>query len=239
MQAMGVNAMRDQVYPDLAFSLPTPPDGTGPPGAVGVGVMDYSGGNEDRPQASAIHVTYVDKMKQFVRWLVDNGRPVRLLIGDWDDEPVAREILADLRASRPEIDSSQVSFEPVSSLDDVMRQMASVDIVVAMRFHNVICSLRMAKPTLAIGYARKHDALMADMGVPEFCEHVKSLDFPRLAERFIELEARAAQVREVLAKRNAVQAQLLDDQFARLSEFLLGSGQPDSCISHVCPDVIA
>jgi polysaccharide pyruvyl transferase WcaK-like protein len=158
---------------------------------------------------------------------------VRLIIGDGDDEAVAREILADLRVHRPGIDSSQVVFEPAFSLDDVMRQMAAVDIVVAMRFHNVVCSLRMAKPTLAIGYARKHDALMADMGVPEFCEQVKSLDVARLEERFLELQTRAAEVREVLAKRNAAQEQLLDDQFARLSEVLLDAGQPNSSGGHV------
>jgi len=233
MLAMGVNAQRDPVYPDVAFSLPKPPDGTGPHGAVGVGVMEYSGGNDDRAEASAIHQAYVEKMKQFVRWLVDQGRPVRLIIGDGDDQGVAMEILADLHASRPEIESSQVIFEPAASLDDVMRQMAAVDIVVATRFHNVVCALRMAKPTLAIGYASKHSALMADMGFPEFCEHAKSLDVSKLAERFIELEARAAEVREVLAVRNAMQEQLVDDQFARLSEILLGCSQPDSSASEM------
>lgn len=223
MRAMGVNAMTDPVYPDVAFSLPAPPDGTGPRGAVGLGVMDYSGDNDDRAEASAIHLVYVDKMKQFVRWLADNGRPVRIIIGDGADEAVAKDILTDVQASRPELDSSQIVFEPAFSLDDVMRQIAAVDVVVAMRFHNVICALRMAKPTLAIGYGRKHDALMAEMGVPEFCVHVKALDVPKLTELFLELETRADEVREVLAARNVVQEQLLDDQFARLSELLLGT----------------
>lgn len=222
MQAMGLRVVvNDPVYPDLAFWLPTPPDNTGKPGTVGVGVMDYSGGNDDRAQASEIHAAYVNMMKQFVRWLVDSGRPVRLLVGDVDDEPVVREILADLRASRPDADPGQVVYEPAASLDDVMRQMASVDTVVAMRFHNVVCSLRMGKPTLAIGYARKHDALMAQLGVPEFSEQVKSVDLARLIERFTELEGRAAHVRQVLTVQAAVQRQLLDDQFARLSALLL------------------
>jgi polysaccharide pyruvyl transferase WcaK-like protein len=222
MRAMGVNAMKDPVYPDVAFALPVPAGGTGPRGAVGIGVMDYSGDNDDRAQASAIRLAYVDKMKQFVRWLVDNGRPVRIIIGDEADEAVAREILADVRASRPGIDSAQLVFEPAFSLADVMRQMAAVDVVVAVRFHNVICAMRMAKPVLAIAYGRKHGALMADMGFPEFCQDVKELDVQKLTELFLELEARAAEVQEVLAMRNVLQEQLLDDQFARLSERLLG-----------------
>jgi len=45
MRAMGVDTSADQVYPDLAFSLPTPAAG-GKPGTVGVGVMAYYGGND-------------------------------------------------------------------------------------------------------------------------------------------------------------------------------------------------
>ena len=42
-------------------------------------------------------------MKFFVRWLVDNGRKVRLLIGETNgsDESVVREIMADMRACGP------------------------------------------------------------------------------------------------------------------------------------------
>jgi len=225
MKAMGIDALKDPVYPDVAFSLPVPPDATGPTGVVGVGVMDYSGDNDDRAQADDVHQTYVEKMEQFVRWLIDGGRRVRVIIGDSDDEQVAREIIAGVLASRPGLDPARIVFELPFSLDDVMRQMAAVDVVVAMRFHNVICALRMAKPTLAIGYGRKHDALMADMGVPEFCQNVKSLEVPRLSELFLELEARAAEVREVLAARNLRQEELLDEQFARLSELMLGPGR--------------
>ena len=51
MAAMGVDTSRDPVYPDLAFSLPAPDGIAAVPGAVGVGVMEYSGGNDDRRRA--------------------------------------------------------------------------------------------------------------------------------------------------------------------------------------------
>ena len=45
--------------------------------------MDYSGSNEDdRGRAGEIHSAYIEKMKSFTRWLVDNGRRVRLFVGD-------------------------------------------------------------------------------------------------------------------------------------------------------------
>ena len=117
--------------------------------------MDYHGGNDDRQQADQLHVSYVEKMKSFVLWLVDKGHPVRLFATDVHDERIMYEVITDLRKRRPECGPSQVIAEQVSSLDELMRQIASVDTVVASRYHNVLCALKLAKPTLSVGYAAK------------------------------------------------------------------------------------
>ena len=72
-----------------------------------------------------------------------------------------------------------------------MREMAPVGTVVAIRYHNVICALKLCKPTISIGYATKHDLLMADMGLSEFCQFANTLDVDRLIEQFTELESRS------------------------------------------------
>ena len=52
MRQMGLDTSGDAVYPDLAFSLPVPAAGEREAaGAVGVGVMEYSGSNDDRQHA--------------------------------------------------------------------------------------------------------------------------------------------------------------------------------------------
>ena len=112
MRRMGVDTSGDPVYPDLAFALPTPRGESGAAGTVGVGVMEYSGGNEDRRQADEIRASYIEQMTRFVLWLVDNGRPVRLLAGDTIDERVVQEILVDLRALRPELGPCRSSPNP-------------------------------------------------------------------------------------------------------------------------------
>ena len=43
--------------------------------------------------------------------------------------------------------------------------MAPVGAVVATRYHNVICALKLAKPVVSVGYAAKNVAIMADMGL--------------------------------------------------------------------------
>ena len=64
--------------------------------------------------------------------------------------------------------------------------------MVATRYHNILCALKLAKPTVSIGYATKCDVLMADMGLSSFCQPVKSFDVARLIEQFKELDGRSA-----------------------------------------------
>ena len=225
MRSMGVNTSDDEVYPDLAFALPRPPDTANHAGTVGVGVMKYHGGNDDRRWADEIYRTYVDNLKHFVRWLVDNDRRVRLLIGDDEDMAVIAEILSDLRDHRPDLEPSQVVTEPIHCLADVMLQMSFVDTVVATRFHNVVCALRMSKPVVAVGYGAKNEGVMTEMGLAEFCQRVKSLDVERLCDQYTTLEGRWEELRCMLTEKNLAAAKRLDHQFTALSSLI--DGEPN------------
>jgi len=223
MQRMGLDTSGDAVYPDLAFALPEPRDIPAVPGMVGVGVMAYYGSNDDRRQADQLHASYVEKMKNFVLWLVDNGHSIRLFTTDVHDERVMGEVIAYLRAHRPQLGPSQIVAEPVSSLDELMRQIASVDIVVASRFHNVLCALKMAKPTLSVGYAAKFRVLMEEAGMAEFCQSAHSVDVDRMIEQFKELEGRSPELRQMIMERTAANVRLLDQQFMTMSALLFQS----------------
>ena len=226
MRRMGLDTSGDAVHPDPAFALRAPRGVPVVGGTVGVGVMDYHGGNDDRQQADQLRASYVEKMKRFVLWLVDYGRVVRLFTTDVHDDRIMREVLAHLRAHRPELCPSQVIAEPVPCLDELMRQIASVDTVVASRYHNVLYALKLAKPTLAVGYAAKFGALMAEMGLAEFCQSADSVDVGRLIEQFTDLESRSAQLRQAMTERTAANARLLDRQFAALSALLFRTAGP-------------
>jgi polysaccharide pyruvyl transferase WcaK-like protein len=228
MRQMGLDTAQDHVYPDLVFGTPVPPHEPGDAQTVGVGVMAYYGSNDEREQADELHASYVAALKRFVRWLVDSNRRVRLLVGETDgsDDGVVQEILADLRESRPDLDPKWVVAEPASSFAELMQAMAPVGTVVATRYHNVICALKLSKPTISIGYASKNIALMADMGLSGFCQSANALDVSRLIEQLTELESRSAELQQTITERNAVNARLLDHQFAALSAVLFTAAKP-------------
>lgn len=214
MREMGVDVSADEVYPDLAFSLPVPSDVPAAPGTVGVGVMAYYGGNDDRARGEEIYAAYLGKIKQFVRWLVENDREVRLFIGDQIDNEVVEAILDD---SGP----AKVSAVAASTLDEIMREMAAVDTIVATRYHNVLCALKLSQPTVSIGYAVKNDVLMNEMGLGEYCQQIQELDVELLIKQFTELEAKGGEVRQAMDAQNAAAAARLDAQFAILSSKLI------------------
>ncbi|MFC0844000.1 polysaccharide pyruvyl transferase family protein [Streptomyces noboritoensis] len=212
MRAMGVDTARDKVYPDLAFALPTPSESP-KAGLVCVGVMAFHGGNDDRARAEEIHRRYLDGTIRFVRTLVEDGRPVRLLTGDACDAPVVAAIL-------DAVDSPLVTAAETASLADLMKETAAADTVVATRYHNLICALKAGTPTLAVSYAAKSDALMHRMGLGTYCHPAREVDADRLLEQFRELEKRSAELRRTLAERNQEAVRQLQDQFTDLTTAL-------------------
>ncbi len=232
MRQRGIDTSSDRVYPDLVFGVPTPPYEPGDPRLVGVGVMAYHGGNDDRKQAARIHSQYVETMTRFTRWLVDNGYRVRLFGGDGKfDSEIAERIQADLREYRPEIEPSRVTVAAVSTYPELIREMAPVGMVVATRYHNVMCAVKLCKPTISLGYSRKFISLMTDMGLAEFHQFADSLDFDRLIEQFKELESRSPQLQQKMADRNAANVRGLQEQFGVLSALLLPAGEPRHAVA--------
>lgn len=222
MRQRGLNVAEDHVFTDVAFSLPVPAFEPGDDQTVCVGVMAYRGSNDDVRVADRTYATYLGAMKRFVLWLTDNGYRVRLLLGDTSgsDELVVQEILADFRAARSDADPDLVVARSVSSFTELMDAIQPAGTVVAMRYHNVIGALMLCKPTIAIRYSTKHDAVMAGMGLAEFCQPVNPVDVDGLTEMFIELQGRLSEVRQTLLERNAAQRQLMEAQFSDLSDAL-------------------
>lgn len=216
---------RGLIYPDLAFGIPPLTDQPGDPQTIGIGVMDFEGSNDDRQRANRIRASYLEQMKAFVVALVDSGRTVRLFVGDTTghDDAVASEILAHLRAERPAMRAGQATAEPVVTFDDLMRSMAPAGAVAATRYHNLICALLLGKPTISLGYAAKHRALMAETGLAEFCQPADNLDASALIDQLAELQNRSAELRALIAEHNAERASRVAEQFTALSGLLLAT----------------
>jgi polysaccharide pyruvyl transferase WcaK-like protein len=226
MRQRGHDTSRDHVYGDLAFGVPALPCGPGDSQVVAIGVMDYRGGNDDRGQAAAIHASYVEALKSFIRWLIDNDHSVRILIGDENESEklVGEEVLADVRAYRSDLEPGRVVLVYASSFAELMRVMAPAGVVVATRYHSVICALRLGKPVVSLSYAPKFTALLANVGLAEFCQSARSADADVLISQFTEVRKREEELRAAIAVGNAAYERAAAAQFAELSAVLFADG---------------
>lgn len=221
MEWRGLDTAGDRIYPDLVYALPVPAYAAADPMTVGVGVMAFYGGNDDRRDADAIHARYLESMSKFVRWLVDTGHRVRLFTGDVVDNTVVAGILADIRDQRPDAPAERVTAPAAATLGELLRAMAPVGTVVGIRYHNLIAAAKLGKPAISVSYSPKHDVLMDDLGLGEFCVPARWLDAELLIERFQQLEGRSAELRPTMEERASGKADRLAEQFALLSDVLL------------------
>lgn len=226
MESIGLDTRNDPVCPDIAFGLPPaePLARAGErPLAVAVGVMTYYGWRDDSGSGAAIYAAYLEKMTGYVAWLLDRGHVVRLVMGDQVDRRAVDDLLGNVRARRPGLADGAMLFEPAETLHDVMRQMAEVDLVVATRYHNLVCALRMGRPTISIAYAGKNDALMAGMGLAGYCQPIERLDVELLQAQTRHLIADRPGLEQAIEKAGARLQARLREQEGMLSTLLRGS----------------
>ena len=95
------------------------------------------------------------------------------------------------------------------------------------RYHNMICALELAKPTISIGLLPKEfTSLMTEMGLSDFCQPTESLTVERLIKQFTEMEERSPQLKDSIRECCAAKAQRLDEEFATVSSLLFPAAAP-------------
>jgi polysaccharide pyruvyl transferase WcaK-like protein len=222
LEGIGFKTGNDCLYPDLAFSLPIEmfPESAGVSGrktVIGVGVKDYYG-KQGLPERGGQekYGNFIKKLASFVTWLLENGYTVRLLIGDslYDDR--VKQDLIELLPSPPANGSWDIVNEPISSVTDVLSALASTDLVVSARFHNILLGLMLNKPVISLSYHDKFASLVAGVGMAEYCHDIDELDVDALARQVVQLEAQADTVKPQIRKKVEEYRHALDEQYARI-----------------------
>jgi polysaccharide pyruvyl transferase WcaK-like protein len=221
MTGIGFDTHNDGVCPDLVFSLPMSatggyPEGRAEPLTIGVGVMTYGGWKNDGDSAQEVYRTYIGKLAAFVQWLLDQRCYVRLLVGQATDQRAVDDLLASISANSVDPGKPQIVSEPIHSIEDLMREVAATDIVVATRFHNVVCALMLNKPVVSIGYAKKNDVLMGEIGLAKFCQQVERLNVDLLIEQFRELAVDCQRFHQTIREKNLQYREDLRLQFSNI-----------------------
>ena len=222
MRHIGFDATNDPVYPDLAFSLPTPtiPQGRqinrGQP-VIAVGVKNYRGQygpTRLQHHADDIYRRYIDMVTTLVAWLLEHTYTVRLVFGDMSYDA---QVLADLRKSLQEravkYESHQLLDEPIKSQDALVLQLATCDIVVSARFHNVVVALLLNKPVIALAYHEKFSALLDSPDLAQYYLELEHVNAGMVIDRLLELQRNRDTLKRHISRRVDAYRAALDEQY--------------------------
>jgi polysaccharide pyruvyl transferase WcaK-like protein len=224
---LGLDTGRDEVVPDMVFSLPLHTDrirtaSDGPVRTVGIGVIEYHSWRNREDRNEDIYGPYLDKLGSFVIGLLDRGIDIRILTGqdtDWRAVEDLRTILAEHRPA----ELHRVVAHPVDTIHDLFAEISETDAVVATRFHSVLCSLILGRPVVSVGYATKNDVLMADFGLGHFCQHVWDFEPLELDRQLSESTSDIPSVRHAMLSKAAEHATTLAHHYDLLIERLTSS----------------
>jgi polysaccharide pyruvyl transferase WcaK-like protein len=106
-----------------------------------------------------------------------------------------------------------------------MGQLASVDLVIASRYHNVVLGLLLGKPVVSLSYEPKHDAVMRDMGLGDYCQPLDDFSVERVAEQVQRLETNSTSLGAGIAARAAANRASLDEQYDLIVSTVCGPGR--------------
>jgi polysaccharide pyruvyl transferase WcaK-like protein len=215
---LGVDARNDPVLPDLVFSLgaESAPPVSWPPRVIALGVMGYFGWHATRKQGIRIYRSYLDKLERLTIKLLREGYQVRLIIGNrGGDRRAVRDLTDRINASSPDLATGLMS-PVIQSYGDVVTHVAAADLVIATRFHNVLKALLTLRPVISIGYARKNENLMAEMGLEAYCHSVEDFDPGAVLAQVREMAALPAPPTSQLAARLPVYREALASQFEQV-----------------------
>lgn len=209
-------AANDPIYPDLAFSLPeslTERKEEARDGArtVAVGIYAVESGAEAMQ-------SYIEEIGTFVLWLLGRGYRTRIVLGDLEyDESVRKELANWLESKQAR---ERVIDEPVTSFQDLMRQLSEADLVVATRFHNVLLSLILGKPVVSVSHMDKNDQVMKAMGLSEYCMPLADVRHEGIVARFEVLERNEDTVRAAIREKAQLYRERLEEQYRLLFDEL-------------------
>lgn len=221
LQSLGYDTSGDLSYPDLVFSLPKvllpiPKQSSSTPTVVGLGLINYYGWQYEPGTGEKVYQEYISKIKCFAVWLLQRGFTIRVISGDVADRWPVQDLVEFVNKEGEAHWREKLIVQEITDVNDLFQQIAQSDIIVASRFHNVLCSLMLERPVISLGYHEKNDFLMKEMGLGHYCQHIEHFTNERLIEQFSACIHETDQIVRQIHDQLDSYRNLLDDQYKML-----------------------
>ncbi len=225
-------AENDKIVPDLAFSLPSselPLPFNLSSLAQGRTVVAFSPiayvkpGNwpsEDR----ALYERYVQESASVISALMEHEYFVVIVWSSLgDDESVISEILQALNSAAKAKVDQQLHMPSIKTWQDLLAQLATVDVLIASRLHSLILGLIAGKPVVALSFDPKVDWLMDDLNLSESLFKIHTFRSHEVVDAVIRLEEHRPASRDEIESYRERVSSAFSEQYDQLAHLALTS----------------
>jgi polysaccharide pyruvyl transferase WcaK-like protein len=171
---------------------------------------------------------YITTLATFTSWLIQNKYTVFFFPTQIRADTLVIQDIKKFLSKRGVRHLGNAFIEKtIHDVSDLISQLATIDLVVATRFHGILLSLLMNKPVLALANHHKMIDLMTDMRQSQYTLDINTFTCESLIERFIALEGNSETIKRQIACRVSEYQYALDRQY----DLLLGERMACSTLS--------
>jgi len=164
-----------------------------------------------RPDAEKYR-SYVSSLARVCRGLVAAGHQVSFFATQFPDAKVARDVAVEAGLT----DARQALISTPSTVQELLTLLRGADIVVATRFHGILLSLLLARPTVGICYYRKSRELLTEAGLSSCAFDIDDFDAAALESAVVRLIGAGADVSRAVALHTQAYRDALEVQYQTL-----------------------
>jgi polysaccharide pyruvyl transferase WcaK-like protein len=212
----------DPVYPDLAHSYPVHRISChrysdAAVDVVGISPMAYCDPRGWHVHDANAYQNYLHKLASFSQWLLQKQHDVLFFAtATPTDDRTIDDLLRIIYTNSRNAYTRRIIHKRLDSVNDVMQQIAQVNLVVASRLHGVLLSHVLGKPVLGISYDQKVDALLRELGQQNYCVDIGTFEVTRLKALFTSMESKLENLTQQIEKKEKEYQQLLEHQYNEL-----------------------
>jgi polysaccharide pyruvyl transferase WcaK-like protein len=205
------------VFPDLANGLYVEPVAArardGSP-VVGVNVFPHYDLRYSPIGDVGRYQRYLTTLASFVAWLIRQNYRIVLFSTQIRADGLAIRDFKELLKTSHGADMEGLVLEfRINDVADLTYCLATMDLVVATRFHGILLSLLMNRPVLALSNHHKMTDLMIDVGQGAYVFDIATMCAESLVERFKDLESNSGKVRREISERMGGYRRALEEQY--------------------------
>jgi polysaccharide pyruvyl transferase WcaK-like protein len=144
---------------------------------------------------------YIDKLVELSGKIISAGYLLSFFSMQPRDFNVIEDVAAGLKEEKLLESCSEYSIDVVHTVNQLVDLMSNYDLIVATRFHGVVLSLFLDKPTIGICYGKKTEEVLVDMGQRDYFSYFEEFSANDLMSRLRKLEQnKEQQVTKMIAK---------------------------------------